>query len=217
MKALFDKISGIDIPFAESEARDLDPGSSAYLKKLYYIIDYVTELHPQINLLAQEKENLQSIVSTQTTEIEFLKEEVEMHVRNKTNFERMSIEFSELTFGLEKIFDILGGNEFVLDKNSAGLVELLPVLEKQAMILVSEAENSKSKAQELGTKLLESQKVVDELTAKVKFLEDSVQGGTVQPEIVQERSIFEAPSLPTASEISEIEDVVRISISIIFS
>ncbi|KAK3223539.1 hypothetical protein Dsin_010564 [Dipteronia sinensis] len=210
VKALFDKISGIDIPFAESEARDLEPESSAYLKKLYYIIDSVTELHPQINLLAQEKENLQSIVSAQTTEIEHLKEEVEMHVRNKTNLERMSIEFSELTFGLEKIFDILGGNEFVLDKKFAGLVELLPVLEKQVTILVSEAENSKSKAQELGTKLLGSQKVVDELTAKVKFLEDSVQGRTVQPEIVQERSILEAPSLPTGSEISEIEDVETI-------
>ncbi|KAK4842533.1 hypothetical protein QYF36_023243 [Acer negundo] len=210
VKALFDKISEIDIPFAESETRELEPESSAYLKKLYYIIDSVTELHPQINLLAQEKENLQSIVSTQTTEIEYLKEEVEMHVRNMTNFERMSIEFSELTFGLEKFFDILRGNEFVLDKNSAGLVELLPVLEKQVMILVSEAENSKSQAQELGTKLIGSQKVVDELTAKVKFLEDSVQGRTVQPEIVQERSIFEAPSLPTGSEISEIEDVETI-------
>ncbi|KAK2636658.1 hypothetical protein Ddye_031450 [Dipteronia dyeriana] len=210
VKALFDKISGIDIPFAESEARDLEPESSAYLKKLYYIIDSVTGLHPQINLLAQEKENLQSILSTRTTEIEHLKEEVEMHVRNKTNFERMSIEFSELAFGLEKIFDILGGNEFVLDEKSAGLVELLSVLEKQVTILVSEAENSKSKAQELGTKLLGSQKVVDELTAKVKFLEDSVQGRTVQPEIVQERSIFEAPSLPTPSEISEIEDVETI-------
>ncbi|KAL5760021.1 hypothetical protein ACOSQ2_018859 [Xanthoceras sorbifolium] len=210
VKELFDKINGIDIPFAESEARDLEPENSAYLKKLYYIIDSVTELHHQINLLAHEKENLLSTVSTQTAEIEHLKEEVEMHVGNKTNFERMSSEFSELTFGLEKIFDILGGNEFPLEKKCAGLVGLLPVLEKQVTILVSEAENSKFKAQELGTKLLGSQKVVDELTAKVKLLEDSLQGRTVQPEIVQERSIFEPPSLPTGSEISEIEDVETI-------
>ena len=48
--------------------------------------------------------------------------------------------------------------------------------------------------------------------SKVKVLEDSLQDRSAQTEIVQERSIFEAPSLPTGSEISEIEDAVIIEL-----
>ncbi|PQQ11596.1 CAAX amino terminal protease [Prunus yedoensis var. nudiflora] len=100
-----------------------------------------------------------------------------------------------------------GGNDLVGDQKSSGVMGLLSVLEKQVMDLQLESENSKSKAQELGTKLVESQKFVEELSTKVNVLQDSHQGRPAQQEIVQERSIFEAPSLPTGSEISEIEDV----------
>ncbi|XWS34662.1 hypothetical protein CRYUN_Cryun21dG0056900 [Craigia yunnanensis] len=204
LRTLLDKLSGIEIPLVESE--DLEPHSSVDVKKLFSVIDSFTDLQNQINLLSYEKEELQSTLSRQIFGIEHLKEEIGTHVRNKPDLEEMKMELSEVTIGLEKIIVVLGGKELIGGQNSVGMKALLPVLEKQVNALLLEAENSKSKAQELGTKLLGSQKVVDELSTKVKLLEDSLQGRTVQPEIVQERSIFEAPSAPTGSEISEIED-----------
>lgn len=209
IRKLVDKISGIEIPYAES-AGDEEAESSAIVKKLFSIINSATKLPHQIDLLEHEKQELQSILSTQTAEIEHLKGEVETHLRNKPDLEKMKIEFAEFTFGLEKIVNMLESNEFVVNQKSSGSKGLLAVLEKQIMTLRSDAENSKSKVQELGNKLLESQKVVDDLTTKVDLLEESLHGRRDQPEIVQERSIFEASSLPTGSEISEVEDVVRI-------
>lgn len=209
IRKLVDKISGIEIPYAES-AGDEEAESSAIVKKLFSIINSATKLPHQIDLLEHEKQELQSILSTQTAEIEHLKGEVETHLRNKPDLEKMKIEFAEFTFGLEKIVNMLESNEFVVNQKSSGSKGLLAVLEKQIMTLRSDAENSKSKVQELGNKLLESQKVVDDLATKVDLLEESLHGRRDQPEIVQERSIFEASSLPTGSEISEVEDVVRI-------
>lgn len=209
IRKLVDKISGIEIPYAES-AGDEEAESSAIVKKLFSIINSATKLPHQIDLLEHGKQELQSILSTQTAEIEHLKGEVETHIRNKPDLEKMKIEFAEFTFGLEKIVNMLESNEFVVNQKSSGSKGLLAVLEKQIMTLRSDAENSKSKVQELGNKLLESQKVVDDLATKVDLLEESLHGRRDQPEIVQERSIFEASSLPTGSEISEVEDVVRI-------
>ncbi|KAF3971798.1 hypothetical protein CMV_004636 [Castanea mollissima] len=131
-------------------------------------------------------------------------EEVEKLVRDRQDSEKVKDELSELTFGLEKIIGILGGELF--DQKSAGVKGHLSVLEKQVVTMPLELENSKSKTQELGTKFLASQKVVDELSIKVKVLEESLQDRSAQTEIGQESSIFEAPSLPTGSEISEIKD-----------
>lgn len=209
IRKLVDKISGIEIPYAES-AGDEEAESSAIVKKLFSIINSATKLPHQIDLLEHGKQELQSILSTQTAEIEHLKGEVETHLRNKPDLEKMKIEFAEFTFGLEKIVNMLESNEFVVNQKSSGSKGLLAVLEKQIMTLRSDAENSKSKVQELGNELLESQKVVDDLATKVDLLEESLHGRRDQPEIVQERSIFEASSLPTGSEISEVEDVVRI-------
>ncbi|KAL9420774.1 hypothetical protein AB3S75_038363 [Citrus x aurantiifolia] len=208
IRKLVDKISGIEIPYAES-AGDEEPESSAIVKKLFSIINSATKLPHEIDLLEHGKQELQSILSTQTAEIEHLKGEVETHIRNKPDLEKMKIEFAEFTFGLEKIVNMLESNEFVVNQKSSGSKGLLAVLEKQIMTLHSDAENSKSKVQELGNKLLESQKVVDDLTTKVDLLEESLRGRRDQPEIAQERSIFEASSLPTGSEISEVEDVMQ--------
>ncbi|MFQ6629687.1 hypothetical protein Gotur_006546 [Gossypium turneri] len=204
LRTLLDKLSVIEIPLVESE--DLEPHSSTEVKKLFSIINSFAELQNQINLLSYEKEELQSMLSQQSFEIEHLKEEIERHVRNKPELEVMKMELSEATFGLEKIIVGLGGKELIGSPNSVGMRALLPVLEKQVNALLLEAESSKSRAQELGTKLLGSQNAVDELSTKVKLLEDSLQGRTIQAEVVQDRSIFEAPSASTGSEISEIED-----------
>lgn len=200
VKALFDKIDEIKIPFAESEAEELEPPNAVHVKKLFHVIDCVTELQHQMNLLSHEKEELQSTLATQIFEIE--------HLRNdKQDSEKLKNDLYELELSLEKIIQKLGGNDLVGDKKSAGVMELLTVLEKLAMDIILESENSKSKAQELGAKLLGGQKVVDELSTKVKLLEDSIHARASPPEAVQERGIFEAPSVPSGSEISEIEDV----------
>ncbi|XP_059633606.1 trans-Golgi network-localized SYP41-interacting protein 1 isoform X2 [Cornus florida] len=206
VKSLFDKISGIEIPFAEFRS-DPEPCDSANVKKLFYIIDTIAPLHKKVNVLSHDKEELQSDLAKQILEIEHLKEKCEEQNKNDEDYKMMKSELFELALGLENIIQKLGGNELVVDQKSAGARELLPVLEKLVTAIVLESENSKSKAQELGAKLLGNQKVVDDLSTKVKLLEDSSQGRFVSPETLQERSIFEAPSLPPRSEISEIEDV----------
>ncbi|KAK5842614.1 hypothetical protein PVK06_004991 [Gossypium arboreum] len=79
------------------------------------------------------------------------------------------MELSEVKFGLEKIIVVLGGKEFIGGQNSVGMKVLLPVLEKQVNSFLLEAKTSKSKAEELGTKLAGSQKVVNELSTKGSF------------------------------------------------
>ncbi|TQD86996.1 hypothetical protein C1H46_027444 [Malus baccata] len=202
IKILFDKISGIEIPMPESHGGDLEPHISSHVNKLFYVIDSISDLQHQINLLSYEKDELQSTLGTRNLEIEQLKEEVESYDRDRQGREKMKNELSLLIYSLEKIIDMSGGNDLVGDQKSSGVTGLLSVLEKQVRALQLESESSKSKAQELGTKLGESQKIVEELSTVV----NSLQGRAAQSEIVQDRSIFEAPSLPTGSEISEIED-----------
>ncbi|KAK9934497.1 hypothetical protein M0R45_021638 [Rubus argutus] len=180
VKILFDKLEGIEIPMPESEVRDIEPHNSTHVEKLFHFIDNISNFQHQINLLSSEKEELQSTLQTQLLEIEHLKEDMENYVRDRQDTEKMKNELSLLIYTLEKIIDVSGGNDLVGDEKSAGVKGLVSVLEKQVMAMLLESKNSKSKAQELGTKLVESQK---------------------------ERSIFEAPSLPSGSEISEIEDV----------
>lgn len=194
----------------------MEPQNSSEAKKLFNIIDNVSDLQHQINLISDEKEKLHSTLATQMLEIQQLKEEIKIHVGDKQDTEKMKNELSELMYGLEKIIGMLGGNGLVGDQNSFVVKGPLSVLEKQVTTLLLEYESSKSKSLDLGSKFVQSQKIVDELSTKVKLLEDSLQGRSTQPEIIQERSIDEGPSLPTDAEISEIEDGVNID-SYIFS
>lgn len=179
------------------------------VKKLSYIIDSVTRLHHEINSLSHDKKETQTILDTKVLEINDLEEEVKQLNRHCEDSKMVKSELFELTSVLEKIIDILGANDdWVVDRKSKGVRELLPALEKHIIAIISESENSKSKAQELGIKLVGSQKVIDELTTKIKLLEDSIQDRNSQPEIVQERSIYEAPLLPASSEITEVEEVL---------
>lgn len=209
MRDLFDKMDRIKIPFVESEEDDTEPHTSDPVKKLFYIIDNVSS---HINSLSNDKKEMQSILETKLLEIKDLKEEVEQLNRNREDSKMVKNELSELTFVLEKIIDILGTNNWAVDRKSKGVKELIPSLEKHIIAILSESENSKSKVQELGIKLVGSQKVIDELTTKVKLLEDSLQDKISQPDNVQERSIFEAPLLPAGSEITEVEEVLYFNI-----
>ncbi|XP_004502344.1 trans-Golgi network-localized SYP41-interacting protein 1 isoform X2 [Cicer arietinum] len=206
LKDIFGKIDRIEFPIVNSEEDDMEPHTSDPVKKLFYIIDSVARLHHQINSLSHDKKELQSILETKALEIKDLKDEAKQLNRNCEDSKMVKNELFELTSVLEKIIDILGANDWVVDRKSKGVRELLPALEKHIIAILSESENSKSKAQELGIKLVGSQKVIDELTTKVKLLEDSIQDRISQPDIVQERSIYEAPSLPSGSEITEVEE-----------
>ncbi|GAU16676.1 hypothetical protein TSUD_326260 [Trifolium subterraneum] len=203
---IFNKIDMIKIPIVESEEDDIEPHTSDPVKKLFYIIDSVSRLHHQINSLSHDKKEMQSILETKALESKDLKEEVEQLNRHSEDSKMVKNELYELTSVLEKIIDLLGTNEFIVDRKTKDFREVLPPLEKRIIAILSESENSKSKAQELGIKLVGSQKVIDELTTKVKLLEDSIQDKISQPEIVQERSIYQAPSLPAGSEITEVEE-----------
>ncbi|CAN0896346.1 Trans-Golgi network-localized SYP41-interacting protein 1 [Linum grandiflorum] len=191
----------------KEQGSELGSHGSSDVDKLFYIVDSVLQLQNQINALASEKDQLQSTLSKQILEIELLKDDVQSHSRNQQYVEMMKGEISEIAAGLEKIIDVFGGDEVVADRKPGSASRLLPLLEKQVKALFSDSENAKSHAQELGNRLLESQKVVDELSTRVKVLEDSDRSrNSAQPEIFQERSVFEAPSQPSGSEISEAED-----------
>ncbi|XP_043723243.1 putative leucine-rich repeat-containing protein DDB_G0290503 isoform X2 [Telopea speciosissima] len=207
LKTLFEKINRIEIPFKGSEQENPQLHSSDPVNKLFNIIDGVAELQHQMNLLYHEKEELQSSLETQVHEIDNLKMEAENHFSNNQDSEKLKSELTEIALSLEKFIQKLGGNDLVEDKKLIGARGLLQVLEKLVTAIIVDSESSKTNAQELSAKLLGSQKVVDELSNKVKLLEDAIHGRPAMPETVQERSIYEAPSSANASEISEIEDV----------
>ncbi|XP_030527670.1 trans-Golgi network-localized SYP41-interacting protein 1 isoform X2 [Rhodamnia argentea] len=204
--ALLDKVDGVRIS-SEELGGDTEPHISPHVKKLFYIVDSFTRVQEQISLLSHDNEELQSTLADQVLVNKHLQEEVETRMRYEEDSEKMKRDLSDLRVILEKVINMFGGRELVSDHNTSSLKGLLATLEKQIVNVLMEFENSKSEAQELELKLLGSQKLVEELSSKVKLLEDSLQGRSAQPEIIQERSIFEAPSLPAGSEISEVEDV----------
>ncbi|KAG7032332.1 hypothetical protein SDJN02_06377, partial [Cucurbita argyrosperma subsp. argyrosperma] len=205
MEALFKKVRGIGISLPESEYLDVEQYDSTDVKTLFYLADYVSELQNQFNLLSHDKQKLQSTVTTQIIAIEQLKEEVDRASRYQLDSEEMKKDLSELSYSLEQIISLLDSN-YSGDSKSEGLKGLVRILERQILDMLSESEKSKIKFEELSGKLIGSQNVVDELTTKNKLLEESLQGRTSQPEMIKERSVFEAPSFPSESEISEIED-----------
>ncbi|XP_021746544.1 interaptin-like [Chenopodium quinoa] len=116
----------------------------------------------------------------------------------------------DLESGLQRIIHKIRG-DVIGDQGKIPTRDLLQLLEKMVMAIIMESENSKSEVHELDSKLYGSQKAVDELLLKVKELEDSLQSRVIPSDTIQERSLFEATSQPSASEISEIEDVGSVS------
>lgn len=206
-RALTDKITGIEIPSAETSGRD-PVSDGSYAEKLFYIIDSFSWLQNQVNLLLHDKEELQSNLAAKDLENEHLRDEVETHSRRVQYLEKTKNDLSELILGLKKMASILGVSETDGEQKASGVNALLAALEKQMINVLVEFEAGKSRTQELGSKLIGSEKVIDELSAKVKLLEGSLQGRSIQPEVTQEQRIFEVTSVPPGSEISEIEDAV---------
>ncbi|KAI3817495.1 hypothetical protein L1987_11287 [Smallanthus sonchifolius] len=171
IKTLFDKIDEITIPFPNLVAGDTQPLDSNPVKKLFYIIDSVNELLDQLTLLTHAKEDLQSTLTKQAFEVDLLKREYKD--------------------GLQNIIQKLGGDESIGVKKPADVAGLLLVLERLVQGIVLDSENSRSKAQEL--------------SSKVKFLEDFIQNRIGASDTIQK-----APSLPAGSEISEIDDQIAV-------
>ncbi|KMT09293.1 hypothetical protein BVRB_6g133920 [Beta vulgaris subsp. vulgaris] len=116
----------------------------------------------------------------------------------------------DLESGLQRTIQKIRGDA-IGDQGKIPAKDLLQLLEKMVMALITESENSKSEVHELDSKLYGSQKDVDELSLRVKELEDSLQSRVVSPDTIQETSLLEATTQPSASEISEIEDVGSVS------
>ncbi|CAH2033999.1 unnamed protein product [Thlaspi arvense] len=207
MHALFDKINGIEVP-SVNQVNESDQQSPYDVKKLFAIVDSVTEMQHQINLLSYGQKELSSTLAEKDLEIQGLKEAAEAKSTTELELVKANNELSKLISGLEKLLGILAGNDAVVDPNFPET--LLQALERKITSLLLESESSKSRAQELGLKLASSEKLVDKLSLKVKEFEDKLQSKAIQPDVVHERSIFEAPS---TSEISEIEDKGKKSIS----
>ncbi|KAL8224544.1 hypothetical protein R6Q57_020019 [Mikania cordata] len=180
IKTLFDKIDGITIPFPYLVVGDKHPQDSNFAEKLFYIIDGVNELLDQ---LTHAKEDLQSTLSKQALEADHLK--------------------GEFKDGLQNIIQKLGGDESIGVKKPADVAGLLVVLERLVQGIVLDGQNSRFK-------LVETQKIAEDLSNKVKLLEDFVQNRTGGPDMIQERGVFGAASFPAVSEISEIDDQVTV-------
>ncbi|CAG7864570.1 unnamed protein product [Brassica rapa] len=212
MRALFDKIRGIDMPSVD-QVNGLDAQSPYDVKKLHAIVDSVSEMQHQIDLLSYGQNELNSTLAEKDLEIQGLKEAAEAKSTTELELVKTKNELSKLISGLEKLLGILAGNDPVVDSDFSESWTVLQALERKVASLLLESESSKSRAQELGLKLVSSEKLVEKLSLKVKELDDKLQSKAIQPDVVLERSIFEAPS---TSEISEIEDkgaLVKKSIS----
>ncbi|MED6198633.1 hypothetical protein PIB30_118873 [Stylosanthes scabra] len=219
VRDLLDRVDGVEIPILESEENYSDLDTSAPAKKLFHIVDSVTKLRNEINSLYHDKEELQSSLETKDLEIKNLKEEVKQLNRHWEDSKMVKSELSDLTFALEKLLDSSGAGDWVLDRKSTGLKELISALENHIRAILLESENSKSKVQELGIKLVGSQKFIDELTTKIKLLESSRKDKTSQPEaVVQQRSLFDASSssLVAGSEITEVEEAGSLGNNAVF-
>ncbi|CAN7133698.1 unnamed protein product [Brassica rapa subsp. narinosa] len=201
IRALFDKINGIEMPSVD-QTNELDLQSPYDVKKLFAVVDSVTKMQHQIDLLSYEQKELTSTLAAKDLEIQGLKEAAEAKSTTELELVKANKELSKLISGLEKLL----GDDPVVDLDFSESWTLLQALEKKIASLLLESESSKSKAQELGLKLVSSEKLVEKLSLKVKEFEDKLQSKAVQPDVVHERSIFEAPRASSSSEISEIED-----------
>ncbi|XP_013662547.2 trans-Golgi network-localized SYP41-interacting protein 1 isoform X2 [Brassica napus] len=217
LSTLYDKLlvqeqGGIDMPSVD-QVNGLEPQSPYDVKKLHAIVDSVSEMQHQIDLLSYGQNELNSTLAEKDLEIQGLKEAAEAKSTTELELVKTKNELSKLISGLEKLLGILAGNDPVVDSDFSESWTVLQALERKVASLLLESESSKSRAQELGLKLVSSEKLVEKLSLKVKELDDKLQSKAIQPDVVLERSIFEAPS---TSEISEIEDkgaLVKKSIS----
>lgn len=205
METLIHKINNIEIPLSESETQYQNVQFSSPIDKLFYVVDKVSELLHRLDTLTDENKDMRLILASRVQEVEQLKKAAEAMDTNYQELESKRSELFELTVGLEKIIQKLGGTDSIEDQKPKAKA-LVTALERLTIASSMESENSKSRILELVAKLQAKEKVVVELTTKIKMLEESIHSRLAQPDNVKERTVFEASPSAIGSEISEIED-----------
>ncbi|XP_047318944.1 trans-Golgi network-localized SYP41-interacting protein 1 [Impatiens glandulifera] len=200
---ILEKVNAIEIPVTDIKEgyNTQTQDNTGLVKKLFNILDSVDEMQHQINLLSHDKEELQLALASKV-------DEEEEYIKENRELDKMKAEFLGLAQGLDNIIQKLGGDMQPRDQKITDLRGLVSTLENLVITVIEESESLKFKSQELGVRFLANQGLVDELSSKLKSLEDSNRYRSSSPEVVQERKILEAPPLPTRSEITEIEDGV---------
>ncbi|KAL8535229.1 hypothetical protein ACS0TY_011015 [Phlomoides rotata] len=203
VKSILDKINQVNIP--DAALAHGDSHDSANARKLFYVIDSFIESLNMVNSLSHENEELQSTIDQQILEIEQLRRQVEDYMDNEKGSEKLN-NLSELESGLQIIVQKLGGGDLMYDSKVDGQTWLMPLLDKLVTARLMESETLKLKNGELSDELLGAQKAVDDLSNKVKLLEEYNQNRVVLPEIDQEREAS-ISSLSTQPEISEMHEM----------
>ncbi|XP_048533761.1 trans-Golgi network-localized SYP41-interacting protein 1 [Triticum urartu] len=209
LEALVEKVSKLNIPSGESHLQREVAMFSSPMDKVFFVIDEFDALQREAETLSYENEDLQLNLESHAREIEQLKEVCRNIDSNRRELESKSSELLEVTVSMERMiqrFGYLAGKDPLEDNKPASTQTLLPKLEKLIIASSMESGNAKSVKQELGSKLQAREKTVDELSAKVKMLEDLYHSQLVQPEVSKDRA-FDASSSAIGSDISEIEDL----------
>ncbi|KAK8937715.1 hypothetical protein KSP40_PGU018061 [Platanthera guangdongensis] len=174
------------------------------VNKLFYVVDKFSEFLQEVVSLADEKKDLQLIIAGHVREIENLKSFAEYHTTEFQDLQSKKWQLNEVTSILEKITQKLAEHYSFEDLKPVTAVGLIQVLERQMIALWLDLENSKSQIHELGGKLHAKDIFVNELSSKVKYLEDS--HARIQQPNVKERTVFESSSTTMRPEITEIEE-----------
>jgi methyl-accepting chemotaxis protein len=185
---------------------------SSPIDKLFIVIDEFVALQREVENLKYENEDLQLNFESYAREIEQLREVSKNSDLSNKELESKSSELLEVTVNMERMIQRLGhlgGKDVPEDSRPTTTHALVSKLEKLIIASSTEAGNTKSTIQEMGAKLQSREKVVDELSTKVKMLEDLYHAHAVQPETSKDRA-FEASSSAIGSDMSEIEDLVRL-------
>jgi len=212
MEALVEKISKLNMLSGESNVQREEATFSSLLDKLFVVIDEFSALQREVETLRYENEDLQLNIESYTRELEQLREVSRNSDLINRELESKGSELLEVTVSMERMIQrlgYLGGKDVQEDNKPATTQALLSKLEKLIIASSTEAGNAKSITQELGAKLQSREKAVDELSTKVKMLEDLYHARLAQPEASKDRS-FEASSSTIGSDMSEIEDVVSL-------
>ncbi|XP_078435064.1 TGN-related, localized SYP41 interacting protein isoform X2 [Wolffia australiana] len=207
LDTLFDRLKTIEVPF-----RVLDLGDDSFaspikreitsgpVEKLLYILDSVSKFQFLVNSMIHEKDEMQSRLQRYISEVQQFREASEIYAVTNQNLEAKKADLANLYEALEKIVMKFGGSEFLESKRPVDTRGLLHILERLVVSSVQDTETLKSKVQELGAKLLETQASNENLSSRIKLLEDS------ESDIGKERTSSEGSSVVIGPEIVEIED-----------
>ncbi|CAM0945395.1 unnamed protein product [Alopecurus aequalis] len=209
LEAIVEKINKLNIPSGESGLQREVAMFSTPIDKLFFLIDEVDALQREVENVRYENEDLQLNIESHVRENEQLKEVCRNIDSNRRELELKNSELLEVTVSMERMIQRLGnlsGKDMLEDNKPTSTQSLVSKLEKLIIASSLESGNAKSVKQELGSKLQARDKTVDELSAKVKMLEDLYHSRLVQPEVSKDRA-FEASSSAIGSDIPEIEDL----------